>query len=69
VRRNRERLTVQGLNHNHNQDLKNLFKGAAISANTRLRVNRPSISRASVADGGRPGPGDARFEGEYQSMS
>src|ERR1035441_6395323 len=27
--------TVRGLNHNHNHDLKNLFKGAAISASTR----------------------------------
>ena len=26
--RNRERITVRGLNHNHNHDLKNLFKGA-----------------------------------------
>jgi Transposase IS116/IS110/IS902 family len=34
VRRNRERLTVLGLNDNHNHDLKNLFKGAAISAIT-----------------------------------
>ena len=35
LRRNRERLTVLGLNENHNHDLKNLFKGAAISASTR----------------------------------
>jgi hypothetical protein len=38
VRRNRERLTVLavlGLNDNHNHDLKNLFKGAALSASTR----------------------------------
>jgi transposase len=35
LRRNRERITVRGLNHNHNHDLKNLFKGAAISASTR----------------------------------
>src|SRR6266550_4128652 len=34
VRRNRERLTVLGLNDNHNHDLQNLFKGAAISAST-----------------------------------
>ena len=33
--RNRERITVRGLNHNHNHDLKNLFKGAAQSASTR----------------------------------
>jgi Transposase IS116/IS110/IS902 family len=33
--RNRERITVRGLNDNHNKDLKNLFKSAAISASTR----------------------------------
>jgi hypothetical protein len=33
--RNRERITVRGLNHNHNHDLKNLFKGAALSASSR----------------------------------
>src|SRR5436190_10460773 len=33
--RNRERISVRGLNHNHNHDLKNLFKGAALSASTR----------------------------------
>jgi transposase len=30
--RNRERITVRGLNRNHNHDVKNLLKGAAISA-------------------------------------
>src|ERR1700751_5813502 len=30
LHRNRERITVRGLNHNHNHDLKNLLKGAAI---------------------------------------
>src|ERR1700693_278089 len=35
LRRNRERITVRGLNPNHNHDLKNLFKGAALSASTR----------------------------------
>ena len=35
LRRNRERVTVLGLNDNYNHDLKNLFKGAAISASTR----------------------------------
>ena len=34
LQRNRERITVRGLNDNHNRDLKNLFKGAAISAST-----------------------------------
>ena len=29
-----ERITVRGLNGNHNHDLKNLFKGAALSAST-----------------------------------
>jgi transposase len=32
LQRNRERITVRGLNDNHNKDVKNLFKGAAISA-------------------------------------
>jgi transposase len=32
--RNRERITVRGLNDNYNKDLKNLFQGAAISAST-----------------------------------
>jgi len=35
LQRNRERITVRGLNDNHNQDVKNLFKSAAISASTR----------------------------------
>ncbi|HST10874.1 MAG TPA: transposase [Terriglobales bacterium] len=61
VRRNRERLTVLGLNDNHNHDLKNLFKGAAISASTRpgplhdfyLRLldkgMRPTMARLTLA--------------------
>ena len=35
LQRNREPITVRGLNDNHNHDLKNLFKGAAISARAR----------------------------------
>src|SRR5947207_6413020 len=35
LQRNRERITVRGLNDNHNKDLKNLLKSAAISASTR----------------------------------
>src|ERR1700733_8755766 len=35
ISRNRERITARGLNHNHNHDLKNLFKGAAQSASAR----------------------------------
>jgi hypothetical protein len=35
LRRNRERMTVRGLSNNHSPDLKNLFKGAAISASSR----------------------------------
>jgi len=34
LQRNRERMTVRGLNNNHNPEVKNLFKGAAISAST-----------------------------------
>ena len=32
--RNRERMSVRGLSDNHNPEVKNLFKGAAISAST-----------------------------------
>src|SRR4029453_19630844 len=32
LQRNRERITVRGLNRNHNHDLKNLLKGGAISS-------------------------------------
>ena len=34
LQRNRERITVHGLNDNDHKDLKNLFKSAAISAST-----------------------------------
>src|ERR1035437_2951808 len=61
VRRNRERLTVLGLNDNHNHDLKNLFKGAALSASTRpgplydfyvgllQKGMRPTMARLTLA--------------------
>jgi len=59
--RNRERITVRGLNDNYNKDLKNLFKGAAISASTSpgplhnfyvARVEkgmRPTMARLTLA--------------------
>jgi transposase len=61
LQRNRERITVRGLNNNHNKDLKNLFKSAAISASTRpgplhdfyvARVEhgmRPTMARLTLA--------------------
>ena len=61
VQRNRERITVRGLNDNHNKDLKSLFKSAAISASTRpgplrdfyvARVDkgmRPTMARLTLA--------------------
>jgi hypothetical protein len=61
LQRNRERITVHGLNHNHNNDLKNLFKGAAISASTRpgpfrdfyvallAKGIRPTMARLTLA--------------------
>ena len=61
LQRNRERITVRGLNDNHNNELKNLFKGAAISASTRpgplrdfyvARVEkgmRPTMARLTLA--------------------
>ncbi len=59
--RNRERITVRGLNDNYNKDLKNLFKGAAISASSSpgplhdfyvARVEkgmRPTMARLTLA--------------------
>ena len=59
--RNRERITVRGLNRNHNHDLKNLLKGAAISAIERPgplqdfyaalveKGMRPSMARLTLA--------------------
>jgi transposase len=61
LQRNRERITVRGLNDNHNKDLKNLLKGAAIAASTRpgplhdfyvARVEsgmRPTMARLTLA--------------------
>ena len=61
LHRNRERIAVRGLNDNHNKDVKNLFKGAAISASTRpgplhdfyvARVEsgmRPTMARLTLA--------------------
>jgi transposase len=53
AQRNRERITVRGLNDNHNKDLKNLFKSAAISASTRPGPLRDFYS-ARVETGMRP---------------
>ena len=61
LQRNRERITVRGLNDNHNKDVKNLFKSAALSASTRpgplhdfyrARVDhgmRPTMARLTLA--------------------
>jgi len=64
LRPNRERLTVRGLNPNHNHDLKNLFKSAAISASTRpgpLFLFCPGRERDAADDGAsHPGTKDRR---------
>ena len=56
LQRNRERITVRGLNDNHNKDVKNLFKSAAISASTRpgplTRVLHGSSGEGDPADDG-----------------
>jgi transposase len=61
LQRNRERITVRGLNDKHNKDVRNLFKSAAISASTRpgashdfyvARVEsgmRPTMARLTLA--------------------
>jgi transposase len=53
LQRNRERITVRGLNDNHNKDLKSLFKSAAISASTRPGPLR-DFYEARVEKGMRP---------------
>jgi transposase len=61
LQRNRERITVRGLNDNHNKDVKNLFKSAAVSASTRpgplqdfyaalvSKGMRPTMARLTLA--------------------
>jgi len=61
LQRNRQRISVRGLNDNHNKELKNLFKSAAVSASTRpgplrdfytARVEsgmRPTMARLTLA--------------------
>jgi len=61
LKRNRERITVRGLNRNHNHDVKNLLKGAAVSAIQRPgplqdfyaalveKGMRPSMARLTLA--------------------
>ena len=61
LKRNRERITVRGLNDNHNKDVKNLFKSAAVSASTRpgplqdfyaalvSKGMRPTMARLTLA--------------------
>jgi transposase len=53
LQRNRERITVRGLNDNHNKDLKNLCKSAALSASTPPGP-RPDFYVARVDKGMRP---------------
>jgi transposase len=53
LQRNRERISVRGLNDNHNRDLKNLFKAAAISASARPGPLQ-EFYLARVAQGMRP---------------
>ena len=65
LQRNRERITVRGLNDNHNKDLKNLFKSAAISASTRSVpagfLCGSGCQRHTADDGpAHPGPEDCR---------
>ena len=61
LQRNRERITVRGLNDNYNKELKSLFKSAAVSASTypgplrdfylaRLEKGmRPTMARLTLA--------------------
>ena len=61
LQRNRERITVRGLNRSHNHDLTNLLKGAAISAIERPGPLRPGRERDAAQHGpSHPGTEDCR---------
>jgi hypothetical protein len=56
---NRERITVRGLSDNYNKDLKNLFKGAAISVSTRPGpLHDFYVARIAKRDAADDGPSD-----------
>jgi transposase len=60
VVRNRERISVRGLNGNYNRDLKNLFKSTAISASTgrdHSAISTWAFSRKDAAHHGPPHSG------------
>jgi transposase len=61
LQRSRQRVSIRGLNKNHNHDLKNVFKGAAITASSRpgpfqefyaallAKGMRPEMARLTLA--------------------
>jgi transposase len=49
LQRNRERITVRGLNDNHNNDLKNLFKGAGSKSTRMWEVGRSTSPATTPA--------------------
>jgi transposase len=53
LRRSKKPVSIRGLNQNHNHDLKNLFKGAAIVASTKAGPFREFYA-ARLAKGMRP---------------
>ena len=64
LQRNRERITVHGLNDNHNKDVKNLFKRAAISASTRPGLLHDFyVARVEKGDAADHGPSYPGTEG------
>jgi transposase len=53
LQRSKKRVSIRGLNQNHNHDLKNLFKGAAMVASTKPGPFREFYA-ARLANGMRP---------------
>jgi hypothetical protein len=61
LRKAKKRVSIRGLNQNHNHDLKNLFKGAAVVASTKpgplqefyagllAKGMRPEMARLTLA--------------------
>jgi len=73
LRRNRERVTVLGLNENHNHDLKNIFKSAAISAShstgTVPGVLRGASGQREEAGDGASHPGTEDYSDHFDEGS
>src|SRR5205814_3390670 len=70
LQRNRERITVRGLNDNHNKDVKNIFKSAAISASTRPGpLNDFYVARVGEGDAADHGASDPGTQDRHHHLN